>query len=106
MRFGHVVTVARTIHIVSSIWVFILALLILVDVFGRILFLSPLPGTKEILQNSVIMITFLQLPLAIFSGSMLRTTLLVEVMPPFVQKLLRSLCYVLGLCLFLSLIHI
>ncbi|WP_305988308.1 TRAP transporter small permease [Roseibium sp. MMSF_3544] len=100
MRFQHVVRVARAIHILSSLWVFVLALVILTDVFGRILFLSPLPGTKEILQNSVIMITFLQLPLAIFSGSMLRTTLVIDAMPPVVKRLLRSLCFILGAGLF------
>lgn len=100
MKFEYVVRVARGIHILSSIWVFILALVILVDVFGRILFLSPLPGTKEILQNSVILVTFLQLPLAVFSGSMLRTTLLVDAMPPLLQRLMRTLCYLLGFALF------
>lgn len=94
------VTVARLIHILSSVWVFILALVILVDVFGRVFFLSPLPGTKEILQNSVILVTFLQIPLAIYSGSMLRTTILTDAMPPSIKRLLRSLAYVLGLGLF------
>lgn len=102
MGFQRTVKLASAIHILSSLWVFILALVILVDVFGRILFLSPLPGTKEILQNSVIMVTFLQLPLAILSGSMLRTTLLVDAMPPVVKKLLRSLCYLLGFGLFVA----
>lgn len=100
MKFQRIVWVARGIHVLSSLWVFTLALVILVDVFGRVLFLSPLPGTKEILQNSVILITFLQLPLAILSGSMLRTTLVVDAMPMFVKRLLRSLCYVLGFGLF------
>lgn len=94
------VAAARLIHILSSVWVFILALVILIDVFGRVLFLAPLPGTKEILQNSVIMVTFLQIPLAIFSGSMLRTTLLTEALPPFAQRILRTLTYALGLGLF------
>jgi len=94
------VKVARGIHILSSLWVFILALIILIDVFGRILFLSPLPGTKEILQNSVIIITFLQLPLAIYSGSMLRTTLVVDALPLILQKLMRTICYLLGFALF------
>jgi len=100
MRFGNMVAVARLIHILSSVWVFILALVILVDVFGRVLFLSPLPGTKEILQNSVIMVTFLQIPLAIYSGSMLRTTLLTDALPPSAKRIMRTLTYVLGFCLF------
>lgn len=100
MAYSYVARVARGIHILSSMWVFILALVILVDVFGRVLFLQPLPGTKEILQNSVILVTFLQLPLAVLSGAMLRTTLVVDMLPPIAQRLLRTLCYVLGFALF------
>lgn len=100
MKFEYTVAVARIIHILSSIWVFILAIVILLDVFGRVLFLAPLPGTKEILQNSVILVTFLQIPLAIYSGSMLRTTLLTDSLPPFVRRILRTLAYVLGFILF------
>lgn len=100
MKLRYAVQLARTIHLLSSLWVFILAVVILVDVFGRILFLSPLPGTKEILQNSVILVTFLQLPLAVYSGSMLRTTLLVDAMPRLMRKVMRSFCYILGFALF------
>jgi TRAP-type C4-dicarboxylate transport system permease small subunit len=100
MKFGYMVTIARLIHILSSVWVFILAIVILIDVFGRIFFLAPLPGTKEILQNSVILVTFLQIPLAIYSGSMLRTTILTDSMPPIIRRLLRTLAYGLGLTLF------
>lgn len=105
MKFENTVTVARLIHILSSVWVFILAVVILVDVFGRVLFLAPLPGTKEILQNSVIMVTFLQIPLAIYSGSMLRTTLLTGALPPLIQRILRTLTNVLGLGLFAAIAY-
>ena len=105
MRFEYTVAIARFIHILSSLWVFILAIVILVDVFGRVLFLSPLPGTKEILQNSVIMVTFLQIPLAIYSGSMLRTTLLADAVPPSIKRLLRTLAYILGFGLFLAIAY-
>lgn len=94
------VNIARYMHILSSVWVFILAAVILVDVIGRVLFLQPLPGTKEILQNSVIAVTFLQIPLAIYSGSMLRTTLVSALMPEFIKKLLRTFAFALGIILF------
>jgi TRAP-type C4-dicarboxylate transport system permease small subunit len=84
----------------SSIWVLILAVTILTDVFSRILFLSPLPGTKEILQNSVIAVAFLQIPLAVVSSSMLRTTLLSDALPAVLQRLLRTIGNTLGLLLF------
>lgn len=94
------IKVARYIHILSSVWVLILAAVILVDVTGRVLFSQPLPGTKEVLQNSVIAVTFLQIPLAIFSGSMLRTTLLIDLLPTFIKKLIRTIALALGFALF------
>lgn len=93
-------TIAKFMHILSSIWVFILAAVILVDVFGRVFLLQPLPGTKEILQNSVIAVTFMQIPLAIYSGSMLRTTLVSELMPAIVKKVFRTIAFTLGFVLF------
>jgi TRAP-type C4-dicarboxylate transport system permease small subunit len=100
MKFNSLVRLSRLIHIVSSIWILILAVTILVDVFGRIIFLSPLPGTKEVLQSSVIAVAFLQVPLAILSASMLRTTLLSDFMAPFFRRLVRTVGNLLGLLLF------
>lgn len=100
MKFSMFQAVSRFIHVLSSVWVFVLALVILIDVVGRVVFSQPLPGTKEILQNSVIAVTFLQIPLAIYSGSMLRTTLVTDLLPPFVKRVLRSLTYILGFALF------
>ncbi len=103
MNAALILNISRSMHILSSVWVFILALVILIDVFGRIFFLQPLPGTKEILQNSVIAVTFLQIPLAIYSGSMLRTTLITDLMPALIKKLLRTLAYISGFVFFVAL---
>ena len=95
---------ARLLHIFSAFWTLALAFLIFGDVVGRILFSSPIPGTKELLQNSVVTITFLQIPLAIYSGSMLRPTILSDAVPPTMRRLLRTVASLLGLILFLALI--
>lgn len=95
---------ARLLHIFSAFWTLALAFLIFGDVFGRIFLSRPIPGTKEILQNSVVTITFLQIPLAIYSGSMLRTSILSDSVPPTVRRLLRTFASLLGLALFLALI--
>ena len=101
---GATIPVARAIHLFSAFWTLALAFLIFADVMGRTFLNSPIPGTKEILQNSVVAITFLQLPQAIYSGSMLRTSIFAELMPPFLQRLLRTFCMVLGLLVFLALL--
>lgn len=99
------INLAKGAHILSAVWVFILAGVIIVDVVGRVLFLHPIEGTKEILQNSVIAVTFLQLPLAIYSGSMLRTTMLVEVLGERSQQILRMFMWILGSCLFAAIAY-
>ncbi|MEP1144203.1 MAG: TRAP transporter small permease [Henriciella sp.] len=91
---------ASVIHLISAMWVFVLAFTILIDVLGRVIFSSPLPGTKEILQNSVIALAFLQLPLAIMTGSMFRTTMLVHSVPAPVRLVLECFAKVLGVALF------
>ncbi|MFZ3581799.1 TRAP transporter small permease [Loktanella sp. DJP18] len=95
---------ARLLHIMSAFWILALAFLVFGDVIGRIAFSQPVPGAKEILQNSVVTITFLQIPLAIYSGSMLRTTILVDAVPGWMRRVLRTLASILGLLLFLALI--
>ncbi|ROU04236.1 TRAP transporter small permease [Histidinibacterium lentulum] len=95
---------ARALHIVSAIWTLLLAFLVVGDVFGRTLLNSPIPGTKELLQNSIVTIAFLQLPLAIYSGSMLRTPILADALPPFARKLLRTFAMLLGCAVFVGLV--
>ena len=98
------VRLARAIHIFSAFWTLALALLILFDVVGRTMFNVPVPGTKELLQNSVVAITFLQVPLAIYSGSMLRTSIFSDALPPVGRRILRTFGALLGLVFFLGLI--
>lgn len=93
---------AQIIHIISVYWVLLLALIIFVDVMGRTFFNTPLLGAIEIIKNSVVSITFLQLPLAIYRGGMIRTTLIYSAMPPRGQRWLRTLAFGLGLALFLG----
>ncbi|MBT8423871.1 MAG: TRAP transporter small permease [Silicimonas sp.] len=96
--------ITRAIHLFSAFWTLALAFLIFGDVVGRSLFSRPIPGTKEIIQNSVVAITFLQLPLAIYSGAMLRTSIFADAVPPLFRKLLRTFGAILGLILFIGLI--
>lgn len=98
------IRLTRAIHLFSAFWTLALAFLIFGDVVGRGIFNNPIPGTKEIIQNSVVSITFLQLPLAIYSGSMLRTSIFADAVPLTLRKLLRTFGALLGLLFFLGLI--
>lgn len=100
-----IVNVARTIHIISAFWTFGLAVIIFIDVAGRGMFGAPLPGTKEIIQNSIVAIAFLQLPLAIYTGSMLRTPLVADALGPLGRRILRTIAGLLAIGLFLGLAY-
>ena len=95
---------AHLLHRISAIWTFFLAFLLVADIVGRGAFGHPVPGTKEIVQNSIVMIVFLQLPLAIYSKGMLRTTLLIDVVPTFLQKTFKTIASLLACSLFLALV--
>lgn len=98
------IKLARAVHLFSAFWTLALAVLIFADVTGRGLLNNPIPGTKEILQNSVVAITFLQLPLAIYSGSMLRTSIFADAVPAFVRKLLRTFGALLAFAVFMAML--
>ena len=94
--------IAQWCHVVSAFWVVVLALIIFVDVTGRYVFATPLLGATEVIKNSVVSITFLQLPLAIYRGGMLRTTVIPDAVKPNSQRILRTIGNVLGLLFFVA----
>lgn len=102
MRSPMIARLARATHVVSAFWVLVLAAIIFVDVMGRYLFSQPLLGATEIIANSVVSITFLQLPLAIYQGGMIRSTLLYDAVGESGRRWLRTLAGVLGLAFFLG----
>lgn len=95
--------VSKILHIVSSAWVLVLAVIILVDVVGRAVFNHPLLGTAEIIKNSVVAILFLQIPLAILVGAMLRTTIILDWVGPRFRAAIELVACSLGLLFFVAL---
>ncbi|MBI80196.1 MAG: hypothetical protein CMQ51_07210 [Gammaproteobacteria bacterium] len=94
--------ITRTIHIISAFWVIVLALVIFIDVMGRYFFSLPLLGATEIIKNSVVAITFLQLPFAIYNDGMIRTTLLLGSVGDDWKKILRSIANIFGFIFFIG----
>lgn len=94
------VGLARGVHVISAGWVLLLGFAIIADVAGRSLFSYPIRGTSEVIKNSVVAITFMQLPLAILSGSMLRTEIFADTLPKAGRRVLRTVGYLMGIALF------
>lgn len=95
--------VSKTLHLVSSCWVLVLAALIVADVVGRTGFNHPVRGTAEIVKNSVVAITFLQIPLALLTGAMLRTTIILDAAGPRLRAMIELAACTLGIVFFLAL---
>ena len=85
---------------IAAIWLILVALTIFAEVtfrnFGFFL------GADQIVQNSVPAIVFLQVPFAIVSGTMLRTTLIYEFCSKNSKIIINVLSFLIGMMLFIG----
>ena len=85
---------------IAAIWLVFVAFTIFAEVtfrnFGLFL------GADQIVQNSVLAIVFLQVPFAIVSGTMLRTTLIYEFCTKNGKKIINILSFLIGVMLFIG----
>ena len=85
---------------IAAIWLVFVAFTIFAEVafrnFGLFL------GADQIVQNSVPAIVFLQVPFAIVSGTMLRTTLIYEFCSKNGKKIINILSFLIGIMLFIG----
>jgi len=95
-------TLTRALNALAAGWLMLLAGLILYDVVGRGVFDAPFLGAHEIVGNSVVGILFLQLPNAIQSRGMARTTLVYDKVGPWGRALIDALTGLAGLAFFLA----
>lgn len=100
MRRDSVLDSLRALHVVAGAWMLVLIGVILVDVLGRWLFNSPMVSTPEIVANSIVAIAFLQLPFAIRTSGMLRTTIIVDRVARSARRFLNVLAQALGVAFF------
>ena len=85
---------------IAAIWLVFVAFTIFAEVtfrnFGLFL------GADQIVQNSVPAIVFLQVPFAIVSGTMLRTTLIYEFCSNNSKIIINVLSFLIGIMLFIG----
>ncbi len=93
--------IVNALSVVASVWLILIALVIFFEVTGRGLFNTFLGG-DEIVTNSVPAIVFLQVPLAIQAGSMLRTTIVFDNLGKRGRHAINGLSYLIGIILFVA----
>ena len=86
---------------IAAAWLMLIAVVIFVEVTGRGVF-STFLGGDEIVTNSVPAIVFLQIPLAILTGSMLRTTITFDHLNKRWRHMVNAVAYLLGMILFIA----
>lgn len=89
---------------IASAWIFVLMALIAIDVFGRVFLNAPFKGTPELISNSIIIITFLELPYVLMKGGHVRSTMIYDKLGSKGQDIIDILASVVGIIVFVLLI--
>jgi len=90
---------------IATISIFILVILVVIDVLGRVLFRTPLTGTPELCKIANPAICFLQIPYVLWMGSHIRSTMLYDRLSPKVKRYVDIFSSCLGILMFGSIIY-
>jgi TRAP-type C4-dicarboxylate transport system permease small subunit len=96
---------SRFLMIVAAFWALGLSLLIVADIVANNLVGDAIPGVREIVISSIVMIVYLQLGYAIRSHSMLRSDTLLLAMPRALRRITLAAGYAMGAALFLMILR-
>jgi len=89
-----------TLNLLGAFWVVLLMLLITADVVGRALFNAPLPGVPEIVKISVVGLVWCMMAHTLKIGAHLRSSILMDRMPPQARRGVELLACLLGAVMF------
>ena len=89
---------------IGSTWIFVLMLIIIFDVGGRVFFNKPFQGTPEIVANSIIAIAFLQIGYVLMIEKHVRSTVFYDRFPERVREILDIFACLLGIVIFVFLV--
>lgn len=97
--------VMASLNIVGAIWVMLIMLLITVDVCGRAFFNAPLFGVPEIVKISVVGLVWCQMAHTLKIGAHLRSTILVDRMPPGARRVIEIISCLMGALMFALIVY-
>jgi TRAP-type C4-dicarboxylate transport system permease small subunit len=94
-----------SLNVIGAIWVLLIMMLITVDVVGRAFFNSPLFGVPEIVKISVVGLVWCQMAHTLKIGAHLRSTILLDRMPPAARRAIEIVSCILGLITFALIVY-
>jgi TRAP-type C4-dicarboxylate transport system permease small subunit len=92
-------------NVVGAVWVLLIMCLITVDVVGRAFFNSPLFGVPEIVKISVVGLVWCQMAHTLRIGAHLRSTILVDRMPPAARRAMEIVSCLMGTLMFALIVY-
>lgn len=90
---------------VGTIWIVLLMIIIFSDVVGRGVFNSPLAGIPEIVKNSIVGLTFLQLAYVLRDGRHVRTTFIYDRVPDHWKRIMDIFGSLAGMAIFIMIFY-
>lgn len=87
---------SKLLMILAAVWAMGLSVLIVADIVANNVVGRAIPGVRELVVSSIVMIVYMQLGYAIRSHSMLRADTFLLVMPIPLQRVLLAVGYALG----------
>ena len=91
---------SKFLMVLAAFWALGLSFLIVADIIGNNLVGRAIPGVRELVITSIVIIVYLQLGYAIRSHCMLRADSFLFAMPPLVQRIMLGIGYTLGAVFF------
>ena len=90
---------------VGSVWVAIITILICGDIFGRVMFNTPIIGVPEIVRVSVVGIVWFQFAYALKIGAHLRSEIILYRLPEKGKIIVDLIGCILGLIIFALVVY-
>jgi TRAP-type C4-dicarboxylate transport system permease small subunit len=92
-------------NMLGSVWVFLVMLLVTADVVCRSFFNAPLFGVPEIVKVSVVGLLWCQMAHTLKIGAHLRSTILLDRMPPHARRAIEIVSCLLGAITFALIVY-
>ena len=92
--------IATIMDYLACVLICILCLWVTVDVIGRTLFHTPIPGTAELAANSIVAILFFEIALVEVRGKNLRSDIFLRKFGPVCQGIIETISTLFGLVIF------
>ena len=92
-------------NVIGTVWIFLLVLLVVADVAGRLILRSPIAGTAELCKIANPGIAFLQVTYVLWLGSHIRTTVLLDRVSSRGRMLLDILAATIGIFMFAAIVY-